>query len=156
MRRCATGQSCASRPVNRMAMRRPLGSASAWIFVLRPPRERPTACFCSIDHLGVSRWSIPGKLRKKVFPDAAPRPSARSDYRSSSVDHTSGQSHHRQPLFRTCAIPLITRRSSARWTPRTSVGNCGNPRPLLIAQPEQIPAHPRLYFRGVRINEFSP
>src|SRR5579862_4295195 len=30
-----------------MAMRRPLASASACIFVLRPPRERPTACFCS-------------------------------------------------------------------------------------------------------------
>ena len=38
---------CASPPVNRIAIRRPLTSASAWIFVLRPPRERPTACFCS-------------------------------------------------------------------------------------------------------------
>jgi hypothetical protein len=24
-----------------------LASATAWIFVLRPPRERPIACFCS-------------------------------------------------------------------------------------------------------------
>ena len=46
-KRSATGQSCASPPVNRMAISRPLASASAWIFVLRPPRERPTACFCS-------------------------------------------------------------------------------------------------------------
>src|ERR1700746_1285587 len=46
--RCsATGQSCTSPPVNRRARRRPLASASACIFVLRPPRERPTACFCS-------------------------------------------------------------------------------------------------------------
>ena len=48
IRRSATEQSCASPPVNRMAMRRPLASASAWIFVLRPPRERPTARFCSL------------------------------------------------------------------------------------------------------------
>jgi hypothetical protein len=47
IRRSATGQSCASPPVNRIAIRRPLASASAWIFVLRPPRERPTACFSS-------------------------------------------------------------------------------------------------------------
>ena len=46
-RRSATGRSCASPPLNRMAIRRPLASASAWIFVLRPPRERPTACFFS-------------------------------------------------------------------------------------------------------------
>jgi hypothetical protein len=44
--RSAAGQSCAWPPVNRNAIRRPLASASAWIFVLRPPRERPTACFC--------------------------------------------------------------------------------------------------------------
>jgi hypothetical protein len=45
--RSAAGQSCAWPPVNRIAIRRPLASASAWIFVLRPPRERPTACFFS-------------------------------------------------------------------------------------------------------------
>ena len=33
--------------VSRIAIKRPLASASAWIFVLRPPRERPTACFFS-------------------------------------------------------------------------------------------------------------
>jgi hypothetical protein len=27
--------------------RRPRASASAWTFVLRPPLERPIACFCS-------------------------------------------------------------------------------------------------------------
>ena len=47
MRRSATEQSCASSPVSRMAIKRPLASASACIFVLRPARERPTACFCS-------------------------------------------------------------------------------------------------------------
>jgi hypothetical protein len=89
IRRSAIGQSCASPPVSRMAMRRPLASASAWIFVLRPPRERPTACFCSpfsarcravrldvrgVDHLRVRGSSIPRKLPEQVFPDATPCP----------------------------------------------------------------------------------
>ena len=34
--------------------------------------------------------------------------------------------HQRQPLFSTWTMPLITRRSSARSTPRTSVGRCGS------------------------------
>src|SRR5712671_4650250 len=37
-----------------------------------------------------------------------------------------GQSHHRQPLFSTCKMPLITRRSSTRSFPRTSVGKNGS------------------------------
>src|ERR1041385_190831 len=55
IRRSASGQSCASPPVKRMARRRPLASASAWIFVLRPPRERPIACFCSPVAIGLFR-----------------------------------------------------------------------------------------------------
>ena len=89
IRRSATGQSCASPPVNKMARRRPLASASACIFVLRPPRERPTACFCSpfsarcramrfhvrgVDHLCVCGSSVSCKLPEQVFPDATPRP----------------------------------------------------------------------------------
>src|SRR5215510_4408154 len=40
--------------------------------------------------------------------------------------NSGGQSHQRQPLFSTCTIPLITRRSSTRSTPRTSVGRRGS------------------------------
>src|SRR3954467_1548105 len=40
--------------------------------------------------------------------------------------YSGGQSHQRQPLLSTCTIPLMTRRSSARSTPRTSVGKCGS------------------------------
>src|SRR5208282_5367365 len=40
--------------------------------------------------------------------------------------YSGGQSHQRQPLLSTCTMPLMTRRSSARSTPRTSVGNCGS------------------------------
>ena len=39
----AAGQSCASPPVRVRERRRPLASAIAWIFVLRPPRDRPIA-----------------------------------------------------------------------------------------------------------------
>jgi hypothetical protein len=77
MRRSATGHSCASPPVSKIARRRPLASASAWILVFRPPRERPTACFCSlggVDHLGVRTSTIAGKLSEQVFPYAATGP----------------------------------------------------------------------------------
>jgi hypothetical protein len=72
-----------------MARSRPLASASAWIFVLRPPRERPTACFYSpfsarsrtmcfdvrrVDHLCGSRAAAPSKLPEQIFPNATPRP----------------------------------------------------------------------------------
>src|SRR6185437_7065190 len=40
--------------------------------------------------------------------------------------YSGGQSHQRQPLLSTCTIPLMTRRSSTRSTPRTSVGKCGS------------------------------
>src|SRR5258705_719377 len=40
--------------------------------------------------------------------------------------YSGGQSHHRQPLFSTCKMPLITRRSSTRSLPRTSLGKCGS------------------------------
>ena len=81
-------QSCASPPVRRIARRRPRASASAWTFVLRPPLERPIACFCSplfhplpsgahvrgVDHLGVCRSTVSGKFPEQIFPDPAPRP----------------------------------------------------------------------------------
>ena len=54
IRLSASGPSCASPPVNRMAIRRPLASASAWIFVLRPPRERPTVRRANQDDSGAS------------------------------------------------------------------------------------------------------
>jgi len=102
IRRSATGQSCASPPVNRMAIRRPLTSASAWIFVLRPPRERPTACFCSPLFRrprsgGLSRaWSRSSACPQIVpfrralgtdFPRCRAVPSEQIGYRSSSKGH---------------------------------------------------------------------
>jgi hypothetical protein len=50
------------------------------------------------------------------FPTPHAAPSAQSDYRSLSEDHTrAGKSHQRQPLFSTCTMPLMTRRSFARY-----------------------------------------
>jgi hypothetical protein len=40
--------------------------------------------------------------------------------------YSGGQSHQRQPLFNTCNMPLITRRSSTRSLPRISVGKNGS------------------------------
>src|SRR5215475_15050866 len=94
MRRWAGGQSCAWPPLRRMERRRPLASASAWIFVLRPPRERPIACFCSpfsrarrrtvrfdvraIDHLGFGRSTTPGKSPEHPLPDPALSPTSKA------------------------------------------------------------------------------
>lgn len=39
--------------------------------------------------------------------------------------YSGGQSHQRHPLLITCTMPLMTRRSSTRGLPRTSVGNNG-------------------------------
>jgi hypothetical protein len=102
IRRSASGQSWASPPVNRMAIRRPLASASAWIFVLRPPRERPTACFCSplFRHLrsgapsrawsrsSACLWTVRFQQASETdFPRCHAAPSEQTGYRSLSQDH---------------------------------------------------------------------
>jgi hypothetical protein len=121
-------------------MRRPLASASAWIFVLRlrasgqQPASAPpfsARCravrfdVCGVDHLRVCGSSVPGKLPEQVFPDATPRPAYEAviDRRRWTI---SFGAIARQPHLSTCTIPLITRRSSARSTPRTSFGKCGS------------------------------
>jgi hypothetical protein len=160
MSRSATGQSCASPPVRRMAKRRP-ASASASTFVLRPPLERPIACFCSplfhplpsgaLCHpwsrssgcLPISRFrQVPGT----DFPRPRAAPSARSGYRSSPADHrppghrTRASRFSTPALFNICTMPLMTRRSSTRSTPRTSVGKNGSNR-FQCSSLSQIPAH---------------
>src|SRR5260370_21886650 len=76
-----------------MSRRRPLACASACICVLRPPRERPTACFCSplaarcravrlhvrgVDHLRVCGSSVSSKPPEQIFPYAPPRPAPKT------------------------------------------------------------------------------
>ena len=156
-RRSAIGQSCASPPVNRMAMRRPLASASAWIFVLRPPRERPTACFCSpfsarcravrfdmrrVDHLRVCGAPVLSKLSEQIFPDATPCPAHKAviDRRrrtisfwaiapaAAALEHVYDPADHAAVV---CSLDAAHIRRQMRF----------NPSPLPVAQPEQIPAH---------------
>ena len=136
MRRSATGQSCASPPVNRMARSRPLASAvrgssccalprAANSLFLLPPfppeAERCTlTCVESIICVSTQR-PFPASSRNR-FSQIPRAPSAQNDYRSLWRTILGGQSHQRQPLLSTCTMPLITRRSSDRSTPRTSVG----------------------------------
>ena len=152
-RRSAIGQSCASPPVNRMAMRRPLASASAWIFVLRPPRERPTACFCSplsarcravrfymrrVDHLRVCGAPVLSKLSEQIFPDATPCPAHKAviDRRRRTISFWAiapaaaalDPAGHAAVV---CSLDAAHIRRQMRF----------NPCPLLVAQLEQIPAH---------------
>ena len=157
MRRSAIGQSCASPPVNRMAIRRPLTSASACIFVLRPPRERPTACFCSplspcrravgldvrgVDHLRGSGSPAPSKLPEKVFPYAAPRPAhkavidrcRRTIFGRAIAPAAAAFEHMHDAADHTAVIHSFNASNIRR-----QVGF--NPRPLFIAQPKQVPAH---------------
>src|SRR4029079_19256254 len=155
--RSAAGQSCAWPPVTRIAIRRPLASASAWIFVLRPPRERPTACFCSplfprlpamrfymrrVDHLHVYGSSIPGKLAEKGFPDATPRPAHKAiiDCRRRTIlgwpiaPAAAGfQDVHDTADNSTIINSLDTSYIRRQMRP--------HPPPLLIAQPKQVLAH---------------
>ena len=112
--------------------------------VLRPPRERPSRLlvlppFCAggaavglgvgrvLDHLNVGCVATLRQFPEQAFPRCRAPPSARSGYRSfSTARHTpGGQSIQRQPLLMTCTMPLITRRSSTRSLPRTSVGRSG-------------------------------
>ena len=116
--RSAAGQSCAWPPVNRIAIRRPLASASAWIFVLRPPRERPTACFCSplfprlpsdallhaSSRSSACLWIVHSRqARGKGFPRCHAAPSEQSDYKLSSEDHTRVGNRTSGSRFSRCA-----------------------------------------------------
>ena len=141
-----------------MARRRPLASASACIFVLRPPRERPTACFCSPpfsaccramsfhvrgdDHLGVCGSCVSSKLPEQVFPDATPRPPHKAIIdrcrrsilgRAIAPATAAFQNMHDAAddaaVVRPLDAPYIRRQV---WF---------DPSPLLVAQPKQVPAH---------------
>ena len=138
-------------------MRRPLASASACIFVLRPPRERPIACFCSpfsarcramrfdvggIDHLRICGSSATSKRSEQVFPNPTPRPA-----------HEAVIDRCRRTIFGRAIAPAAatfqhvydaaddTAIVGPLDTPyiRRQVGF--DPLPLLIAQPKQALAH---------------
>src|SRR3954452_20988650 len=75
--------------------------------------------------------------------------------------YSGGASTQRAPDFRTCTMPLITRRSSTRALPRVSVGRCGLIfEKLRFRQPKLVATHLCLLFGSresrhyVRANTF--
>ena len=169
-----------------MERKKPRASASAWIFVLRPPRERPTACFAPplsascravslhvrrVDHLCLYRPSTSGKLPEQVLPDAALRPAHETviDRRGRTIlwrtitPAAAALENMNDPTDHTAVVhPLLA--SNIRRQMRF------NPSPILVAQPKQVLAHdldpsPKPNQAGMesglsclssKINEFSP
>jgi hypothetical protein len=139
-------------------MRRPLASASARIFVFRPPRERPTACFCSptfsarcravcfdvsrIDHLRVRRTPVSGESSERVFPNPSPCPPHESVVsrrvrpvpRRAILSTAAAPEHVHDPADH----PAIVLALDATYISRQVRSNSS---PLLTAQPKQILAH---------------
>jgi hypothetical protein len=110
-------------------MRRPLASASACIFVLRPPRERPTACFCSpfsarrrAMRLPQARSIPPCRQASKVKVDGSPELSA--NLRTSFATWFGRNGSVPPPVtrvspkkLRNCAISVSLRRNAAISAP---------------------------------------
>ena len=79
-----------------------------------------------IDHLRIRRSSTPGQFPEQVFPDAAPSPTHKAVIDRGWRTVLGRAIAPATTAFSTWTMPLITRRSSARSTPRTSVGRCGS------------------------------
>ena len=156
IRRFACGQSCASPPLNRMAIRRPLASASACIFVLRPPRG-PQPAFSPpfsagrravrfdvrrVDHLRVGRPPASGQFSEQILPKPAPRPA-----------HKPVINRCWRTVFGRAVAPAATAfqhmHNAADDTPVVYSLDASHvrrqmrldPPPLLVAQPKKDPAH---------------
>ena len=179
MRRSAMGQSCASPPVNRMAMRRPLASAvrESSCCALRASGQQPASAppfsarrravrfnVGGVDHLRICGSSVASKLPEQIFPNATSCPAyeavinrrMRAIFGRAIAPATAAFQHVHDAADHAAVVhpldaPHILRQ--VRF----------NPLPLLIAQPKQIPAHvptppskreSEPYCQGARINEF--
>src|ERR1700686_1280487 len=152
IRRSATGQSCASPPVNRMAMRRPLASASVGssCCALRASGQQPASAppfsargravrfdVCGVDHLRVRRSTVAGELPEQGFPYAAPRPPSEAivDRRGrpvslGTIGPATAAFQHMYNAADNAAIVLPLDTAHIGWQVRF------DPLPLLIAQPK--------------------
>ena len=121
-------------------MGRQFASVSAWILVVRPPRDRPMALFFSPfaaagRAVRLHRRGVDENLRrraaglservKQVDPDALGRPADIAIVERFFGPYSGGASIQRPPDLSTWTMPLMTRRSSTRALPRVSVGRCG-------------------------------
>jgi hypothetical protein len=123
--------------------------------VLRPPRERPTACFFSPFPPDAARYALtcaesivcmsadrPHRANsRKRLPRARDAPSARSGCRSSSADTRTGNRTSGKALENTHDTA-----DDATIINPLDAANIGrqvrlDPRPPLLAQPKQVPAH---------------
>jgi hypothetical protein len=95
-----------------------------------------------VDHLGISKSSIPSKLPKQIFPDATPRPAHKAI-----IDRCWGAILGRaiapaaaalQYMYDATDDPAIVRPLN---TPHIRRQVRFDPLPLLIAEPKQIPSH---------------
>src|SRR5437879_4345909 len=140
-----------------MERRRPLASAIAWIFVLRPPRERPIACFCSpfsarsravcldvrgIDHLRIGRSAAVRKRAEQVLPYTAPRPPhkaivnrRRRAVLRRAIAPPAAALQHMQDAADHAAIIHAILAAYVRRQMRL------DPSPLLVVQPKQVASH---------------
>src|SRR5215207_8036233 len=115
-----------------------------------------------VDHLRVRASPIPGKLPEQSFPDATPRPAHEAiiDRRRWTIGFRA---------IAPAAAALENMHDAADHTPVVHTLDPAhiprqmrlNPRPLLVAQPEQLPAHRTFsqcesisYCPGRKINEF--
>jgi hypothetical protein len=95
-----------------------------------------------VDHLGVRRSTVAGKLPEQVFPYAAPRPPSEAivDRRRRSVGFgtirpAAATFQHVYNAADNAAIVLPLDTAHIGWQVTF------DPLPLLVAQPKQIPAH---------------
>src|SRR6185437_15276892 len=106
----------------------PAARASNSLLVLplfAPEAERwALTCVASIICTAVARPRLASARNNRSH---TPRSSQRTNrvYIVFAGPYSGGQSHHRQPLLMTNTMPLITRRSSTRALPRTSIGRSG-------------------------------
>src|SRR5947209_13364672 len=94
------------------------------------------------DHLHVRRSTIAGKLSEQIFPDAAPGPAheavidrrRRTIFGRAITPAAAAPEHMNDPADHAAVVHAFLAANIRRQMPF-------NPRPLLIAQPKQIPAH---------------
>ena len=97
-----------------------------WVLSIRTSAGGPPAARQRLEHLAPHAFRAPADVAivERLVADHSGREA-----------HPSSDSRTAE----TCTIPLITRRSSTRGTPRALFGNSGSNRgPLLIAQPELV------------------
>ena len=122
------GDRSAERVGQRVDFRRPPAARAADRLIFLPPFP-PAAERCAFtadESMRTCAGGPPACARpRRRRPRRLSPPIGRSDCRASSSAHSPAARPPTAARFRTCTMPLITRRSSTRALPRVSVGRCG-------------------------------